>query len=65
MTRCAEATEEVVDCLVRADADEEVGGCKGLCCVGVGIAEVAEELFELELVATGHTSPSVFVQLEG
>jgi hypothetical protein len=46
----AEGTDEGINGFVRADADEEVVGGEGLGGVGVGIAEVAELLFELYLM---------------
>jgi hypothetical protein len=47
----AEGADKGVDGFIGADADEEVGGCDGLGGVGVGVAEVAEELLEFFLVA--------------
>jgi hypothetical protein len=46
----AEGAEEGVDGFIGADADEEVGRGEGLGGVGVGVAEVAEELLEVVLV---------------
>lgn len=47
----AERAEEGVDGFVAADACEEVGGCEGSRGVRVCVAEVAEELLEVVLVA--------------
>jgi hypothetical protein len=48
----AEGANEGIDGFVRADADEEVVWGEGFGGVGVGVAEVAELLLELYLVAT-------------
>lgn len=49
----AKDAQQGVDGLVGADADKEVGGRQGLGCVGVGGAQVAEELLEVVLVGVG------------
>jgi hypothetical protein len=55
----AEGAEEGVDGFVGADADEEVFGGERFCRVGVGVAEVAEELLEVCLVAWEKLAPDV------
>jgi N-acetylglutamate synthase-like GNAT family acetyltransferase len=49
--RGAEGADKSVNGFIAANTDEEVVGCQVLFCVGVGVAEVAEQLLELRLVA--------------
>jgi hypothetical protein len=48
----AEGADECIDCFIGADADEKVAWAESLGSVRVGVAEGAELLLEVFLVAT-------------
>ncbi len=51
MARATKATEQGINGLVGTNTDEEIFGFQGFGSVGMGVAKITEQLFQLHLVA--------------